>query len=161
MLLAGKGILLTSDTPIASPPPPAPHTSPRRPGKITPNKITNPANARCSPTDQANGLPSPACSKNISASACIRIQGLGNDAHVGDAGAFDCVHHRGERAERHIFIGADEYRLILRVADLLAKFCLDLVDIDRIVPKEDALLLVDADHHPFFSDLFHGARPRN
>src|SRR5215468_22801 len=113
MLLAGKGMLLTNDTPIASPPPPAPHTSPRRPGKMMPNRITNPANARCRPADQASGFPSPACSKNISASACIRVQRLRHDAHVGDAGAFDCVHHRGKRAERHILVGANEYRLVL------------------------------------------------
>src|SRR5215468_3907626 len=120
MLLAGKGILLTNETPIASPPPPAPQTSPRRPGKITPNRITNPANATCKPADQANGLPSPACSKNISASACIRVQRLRHDAHVRDSGTFHSVHHCCERPKGHILIGADEDRLILRIADLLA-----------------------------------------
>src|SRR5438477_3333718 len=133
MLLEGKGMLLTSDTPMASPPPPAPQTSPRRPGRITPNRITNPAKARCRPTDHAIGFPNPACSKNISASACIRIQGLRHDAHVGDARALHGVHHRGKSAEGHIFICANEYRLILRVADFLAKLGFDLVDIDRIV----------------------------
>src|SRR5215468_9642127 len=155
MLLAGKGILLTSDTPIASPPPPAPHTSPRRPGRITPNSTSNPANARCNPRETASGLRRAACSKNISASACIRVQRLCHDAHVGDTGALDGVHHRGERAEGHILVGADKYRLILRVADLLAQLRLDLVDIDWIVAQKYALLLVDADHHALFGDLFH------
>ena len=36
---------------------------------------------------------------------------------------------------------------MLRVPNLLAQFGLDLVDIDRIVPKEYALIFVNADHH--------------
>src|SRR5215470_10755472 len=160
MLLAGKGMLLTSDTPIASPPPPAPHVDPPC-GSSMPEKINTTARPMCRPAETARGLPSPACSKKISSSACISIQRLRYDAHGRDARPLDRIHHRGECAEGHILIGADEYRLVLRIADFLAKLRLDLVDVDRVVAQKHALLLVDADHHALFGDLFNGARPGN
>src|SRR5215470_4582476 len=120
MLLAGKGMLLTSDTPIASPPPPAPQVDPPWGSRMPENKAI-PRTATCAPAETASGRPSCACSKNISGSACIFVERLRHDTHVADAGSLHCVHHRCEGAERNIFVGANEHGLMLRVADLLAQ----------------------------------------
>src|SRR5437016_8576167 len=156
MGLAGSGTVLTSETPIASPPPPAPQISPRRPGSML-NRTITPVNATCSPTERARGRPSFPCSKKISAFASILFERLGHDAHIGDAGSLDRVYDGRESSKRNVFVCADEYRLVLRVADFLAQPGLDLVDVDRVVSEEHPLLLVDADHHALFGDLFHGA----
>src|SRR6516164_3253125 len=158
MLLAGRGIVLTSETPIASPPPPAPHIAPRRAGRITPNKTMIPARARCSPTDIARGRPRLPCSRKMSVSAAILVERLGHDAHVGNASALDCVHDGGEGAERDLLIGANEDRLVLGIPYSLAQAGFDVVDVDGIVAEKHALLLVDADHQTLFGDFLHGAR---
>src|SRR5438445_13260776 len=157
MGLAGSGTVLTSETPIASPPPPAPQISPRRPGSMLSRTIT-PVNATCSPTERARGRPNFPCSKKISAFASILIERLGHDAHIGDAGSVDRVHDGREGSKRNIFVCADEYGLVLRVAYFLAQPGLDLVDVDRVVSEEHPLLLVDPDHHALVDGLFHGPR---
>ena len=69
---------------------------------------------------------------------------------------FDRVHDGGEGAEGHIFIGADEDGLALRVADFLSDPGGDFVDVDRVIAEKHPLLFVDADHQAFFGDLFDG-----
>src|SRR6516164_6358114 len=159
--LAGKGTLLTIDTPIASPPPPAPQVSPRRAGRITAKTMINPVIARCRLAERASGPARFPRSRKMSASAAMLFQRLGHDAYVGYAGSLDGVHHRGKSAKRHVLIGAHINRLVLGVADFLVKFGLDLVDVDGIVAEKYALLLVDADHQSFLGDFLHGAGFRN
>src|SRR5882724_5752704 len=117
-----------------------------------------PATATCSTSDQVRLRPQRSCSKKISALAAMGVQRLSHDAYVGDARGFHRVHDGGEGAEGHILIGADEDGLVLRVADFLFKLGPDLIDVDRVVAQKHALLLVDADHQTFFSDLLY--RPR-
>src|SRR5579872_656785 len=50
---------------------------------------------------------------------------------------------------------------MLRIADLLPELGPDLVNVDWIVAQKYLLLLVDADHHSLFGDLFHGSGLRN
>ena len=58
----------------------------------------------------------------------------------------------------HVFIRAHEDELVLRIANLLLQLGADLVDVDGVVAQKHPLLLVNADHHALFGDLFHGAR---
>src|SRR6266849_9824852 len=109
-----------------------------------------PATVICSAPDQARVWPQRSCSKKISALAAMAFERLRDDAHVADAGLLDRVHHRGEGAERHVFVGAEKDRLMLRIANLLAELGSDLIDIDGIVAQKDALLLINADHQAFF-----------
>src|SRR5258705_6324051 len=153
-------MVLTSATPIASPPPPAPHDPPLL-GISMPEKINTRAKATCKPAESASGRPSLPCSRNMSASAAILIDWLRHDAYVGDAGTLDGIHDRGKGAEGHILVSPNEDRLVLRVANLLAQLGLDVVDVDGIIAQEYALLLVDTDHHALFGDFFDGARLRN
>src|SRR5262249_8974861 len=88
----------------------------------------------------------------------MRIERLRNDAHIGDARLLDRVHYGGESTEWNIFIRTDEYRLVLRVANLLAQLIGDLVDIHGVVAHKNPLLFVDAYHHALFGDLLHRAR---
>jgi hypothetical protein len=83
-------------------------------------------------------------------------QGLSHDADIGNAGLFDCVHHGGEGAEGNVFVGAYENRLMLRIANLGAQLSRDLIDVDRTVSQENALLLVNAEDQPLFRNFFHG-----
>ena len=69
--------------------------------------------------DQPSARPQRSCSIKMSALAAILFQRLGNNAHIGDARLLDRVHHGGEGAKRHIFIGAHKDRLVLRIANLL------------------------------------------
>src|SRR5581483_3319783 len=117
--------------------------------------------ATCSPIDQARLRPQRSCSKKISAFAAIGLERLSDNAHVADAGTLDRVHDGGESAEWDVFIGTQENRLMLRIANLLPQFVADLIDVHRIVSEEDALLLVNADHHALFGDLLHGSRLGN
>src|SRR6516225_3096959 len=151
-------MLLTKATPMASPPPPAPHPPPRCPGRIHAESTKNATNPTCKPVDHASGLPSEACSKNISVSGAMRVQRLSHDAYVGDAGLFHSVHHGSECTERYVLVGAQEHGLVLRIADLLPELRFDLIDVDGIITEKHALVLVDADHHALFGDFLDGAR---
>src|SRR5713101_6639896 len=108
-----------------------------------------PATATCSAPDQARLRPQRSCSRKISALACMGFERLRDDAHVADAGLLDRVHYRGEGAERHVLVGANEDGLMLRVADLLTQLGSDLINIDGIVAQKDALLLINADNQAF------------
>src|SRR3984957_5011325 len=101
--------------------------------------------ARWKPADQARARPQLSCSKKISAFCAIFFQRLSDDADVGDARLLHRVHDGGESAEGNVFIGADENELIARIANLLPKPGRDLIDIDGVVPHEDALIFVDGD----------------
>src|SRR6266496_3135662 len=114
----------------------------------------------CSPADQLRLRPQRSCSKKISVPA-IAIQRLGDDAYIGDTGLLDRVHHRGERAKRHIFISPYEDELALRVPYFLMQLGGDIVDIDRVASQKYPLLLVNADHHALLGDLFYGSRSRD
>src|SRR5271157_3809838 len=89
--------------------------------------------------------------------AAMGIHRLRNDAHVADARLLDGVHHGGEGAKWNIFVGAQEDRLVLRVANFLLQARSNLVDVDGIVAQKNSLRLVDADHEALFGDLFDGA----
>src|ERR1035441_6860039 len=102
-------------------------------------------------------MPISCISRSRSVPAAVTIHRLGNDAHVADASLLDGVHHGGEGAKGHIFVGAYEYRLVLRVANSLLQTRSDLVDIDGIVAQKDSLGFVDADHQALFGDLLNGA----
>src|SRR5690348_2654733 len=95
--------------------------------------------AMCSPTDQDKLRPQLSCSKKISAFAAIGLERLGDDAYVADPGSLDCVHHSGEGAERNVFIGAQENRLMLGIANLLPQPVANLIDVHRIVAEKYAL----------------------
>src|ERR1700730_19041065 len=103
-----------------------------------------PATAMCKISDQLRLRPQRSCSKKISALAAMRVQRLSHDTHVGDARLFDCVHDGSEGAEGHIFVGANEDGLVLRVADFLLEPGTDFIDVDGIVAQKDAFLLVVA-----------------
>src|SRR6185437_833298 len=141
--LAGSGMVLTIVTPMALPPPAAPQVAPPLCAKIEYSRM-NPANPTCRAADHARLGPQRSCSKNISPLA-IGFQRLGHDADVRDPGLFDRIHYGGEGAEGNILVGAQEDRLVLRIANLLPQLCSNLVDIDRIVSQEHALLLINAD----------------
>ena len=64
------------------------------------------------------------------------VQWLGHDADVGDSRLLDCVHHRGEGAKGHIFVGADKDRLMLWIANLRPQLGCDFIDVDGIVSEE-------------------------
>src|SRR5579883_3435697 len=157
VVLAGKGMALTRETPMASPPPPAPQVEPDLPGRKTPNRMIIPVRATCSPTESARGRPRWLCSRKMSVSAAILVEGLSNDTDVSDTGAFNRIHDRGEGSEGDILVGANEDGLVLRVTDSLAQTSFDVVDIDGVVAEEDALLRVDADDQALLSDFFDGA----
>src|SRR6266852_1002651 len=94
-------------------------------------------------------------SKSVTAAAGVHR--LRNYAHVADARLFDGVHHDGERAKRHIFIGAQIDRLVLRISNLLSQARSNLVDVNGIVAEKNFLRFVDADYDALFGDLFDGA----
>src|SRR5690349_4738987 len=100
--------------------------------------------ARCNPADHARLRPQRSCSKNISP-LCIAIQRLRDDTHVGNARLLDCVHDRGKSPERYIFVGTQENRLVLGIANSLPQFGGNFIDIDGVVAEKNALFLVDAD----------------
>src|ERR1700724_3061475 len=102
----------------------------------------DPATAMCNASDQVRLRPQRSCSKKISALAAMRVQRLSHDAYVGDARLFYCIHDRSEGAEGHIFVGANEDGLVLRVADFLLQAGADFIDVDGLVAQKDALLLV-------------------
>src|SRR5512132_3285880 len=117
-----------------------------------------PNSSACSAMDKPNGLLQRSRSKKISAFSAMLVQWLRYDAHVTDAGLLHRIHHRSEGAERHVFVGAQENGLSLRITHLLPQLIADLVDVDRIIAQEDPLLPVDADDHAIFRDLLHGFR---
>ena len=73
--------------------------------------------------------------------AGMGIHRLRNDADVADARLLDGVHHGGEGAKGDIFVGAQEDRLVLRVANPLLQARSDLVDVDGIVAEKDSFAI--------------------
>src|SRR5207237_3837162 len=124
------------------------------PGAITAYARMEAATATLNPADQARFRPQRSCSKKISAAA-MRIERLGDDAYVADARLLYCIHHRGESAERYIFIGADKNGLMLRVPNLLTQLCANMINVNGIVSQINPLLLVDADNQPLICDFFY------
>src|ERR1700677_59665 len=98
---------------------------------------------------------------STSAPAAMRIHRLSNNAYIADARLFDRIHHSGEGAKGHIFIGAQINRLVLRIANSLLQRRSDLVDVDGIVAEKNFLGFVDADHQALFRNFFHGPGVRN
>src|SRR5436309_12150093 len=80
---AGNGTLLTSVTPIALPPPPAPQFEPPLPRAMTAYKKIASVKATCIPADHARLRPQRSCSKKISPLS-IGIQRLRDNAYVRD-----------------------------------------------------------------------------
>jgi hypothetical protein len=80
------------------------------------------------------------------------LDGLGDDADIGDAGLFDRVHHRSEGAEGYSLIGTyvDDLLFILGVCSEDGR---KVVDVDRFVLEKDILVLVNGDHKMFFGEL--------
>src|SRR3954464_12215525 len=103
-------------------------------------------NIPCSARDSASGGVIASRSVKMSVLVAIRAQRLGHDTYVGDAGLLHGVHHRGEGAEGNVFIRAYKDVLILGIANLVPEFVADLIDVDGIVAKKDALLFIDRNH---------------
>jgi hypothetical protein len=82
----------------------------------------------------------------------LLLDGLGDDADVGDAGLLDCVHDGGEGAEGDGLIGADvdDFLFVLRVP---CKDGGEVVDVDGLVLQEDVLILVNGDDEMLFGEL--------
>src|SRR6185437_10552897 len=135
---AGRGILATSVTPIALPPPPAPQFVPWPLPAIHAYIATNNVKPACNAADHARFLPQRSCSKNISPLS-MGFKRLRNNAHVGDARLLYRVHHRCKCSERDIFVGAQKNGLVRRIADLFAQCRTNLIDVDGIVTEENAL----------------------
>src|SRR5580704_6750455 len=110
------------------------------------------------PADQVRARGQLSCSKKISAFCAILFQRLSHDAHVGDARLLYRIHDGGESAEGYVLIGADEDELIARIADLLAEFGCDFVDVDGIVTEENALIFVDGNDGAFLADFLDRTR---
>src|SRR6266850_4213100 len=75
-------------------------------------------------------------SKYMLPAAAILLQGLCDDAHVGDACLLHGIHQRGERTEGHLFVGAQVNRLALGIAHLLPQLRRNLIDVDGVVAQE-------------------------
>ena len=86
----------------------------------------------------------------------LLLDRLGDDADVGYAGLFDCVHYGGEGSEGDGLVGADvdDFLLIRRVGREQAG---EVVYVDRLVLQEDVLLLIDGDDLALFGELVDGA----
>src|ERR1700693_1910845 len=110
------------------------------------------------PADHARERPQLSCSKNISAFCAILLQRLSDDADVGEARLLHRIHDRRESAEGDVLIGADKDELVAGIANLLPESGRNLVDVDGVVAKKDALILVDGDHDAFFRDFLDRAR---
>src|ERR1017187_4826914 len=104
---------------MAEPPPPEPQSEPREPAKRRGKSRMIAVRTTWKPADQARARPQLSCSKNISAFCAILFQRLSDDAHIGDARLFDCVHDGGEGSEGNVFIGADKNKLVARIANFL------------------------------------------
>src|ERR1035441_4040607 len=125
-------MLVTSVALIAPPPPLVPpQFSPRPLGMML--KMARANKATCSPTEPTSDRRETWSCGKMSAPAAILLQRLGDDAYVGDAGLLDRVHDGGEGAEGNVFVGAQEDRLALGIANFLAQPRADLVDVDVIM----------------------------
>src|SRR5271155_1906632 len=113
--------------------------------------------ARWKPADQARARPQLPCSKNISAFCAILFQRLSDDAHVGDARLFYRVHDGGKGSEGDVLVGADKNELVAGIANLLAEFGGDLVDVDGVIAEENALVFINGNDGAFFRNFFDGA----
>src|SRR6266404_8623595 len=113
------------------------------------------ATPTCSPADHARLRPQRSCSKKISPLA-IGLKRLGHDADVSDSRTLHRIHNRCKRAERYVFVRAQEDRLVLRITNFLPQFASYFIDVDRIVAEKYSLLLIDADHQALFGDLLDG-----
>src|SRR5437879_10624274 len=141
---AGNGTSLTTVTPIALPPPPAPQFEPDRPCAIHAETIIATATPTCCMADRPSMRPQRSCSKKISVLS-MGLKRLRHNADVRDPRRLYRVHHRRECAKRHVFISPQKNRLVSRIANLLPQLRADLVDVDRIAPQEHFLLLINAD----------------
>ncbi len=83
----------------------------------------------------------------------LLLQGLGDDADVGDAGLLDGVHDGGEGSEGNALVGAEVDDALGGVAFAGgAEHGWEVVDVDGLVLQEDVLLLVDGDDHALFGE---------
>ena len=63
----------------------------------------------------------------------LLVEGLGDDADVGDAGLLDGVHHGGEGAEGDLLVGADVDDACFALVGGGAEERGQIVDVDRLV----------------------------
>jgi hypothetical protein len=89
------------------------------------------------------------------ASAVPVVNGLGDDADVGDAGDAEGVDYGAEGAEWNGFIGAEIDDIVLLLG-LLFDFVGELVDVDGVVAKIDELVFVHGDDEALLGDFFYG-----
>jgi len=80
------------------------------------------------------------------------VDGLGDDADVGDAGLTELVDHGGKSAKGDGFVGAQEDR-VTGMFELLFDFGGEVVDVNGIVAEIDALILVDGDDEADLGDF--------
>src|SRR6267142_1460627 len=83
--------------------------------------------------------------------------GLGDDADVIDAGLPERVHDGGKAAEWNCFIAAKEDTL-LPVFQLRLDPWAELMNVDGLIAKIDALSLVHGDDQALLIDFLYGAR---
>src|ERR1019366_9673157 len=153
----GRGTVATSVALIAPPPPEVvpPQLSPELWNWIHPVKMIASVNATCRVADTLSPVAQCSCSSKISARTAILLgQRLSDDTYVGDTGLLHRVHDGSESAEGHVFVSPQENCLSFRIANLLANFLRDVMDVDGIVAEVNPLLLVNGDHQAFFGDLF-------
>ena len=89
------------------------------------------------------------------ASAVPVVDGLGDDADVGDAGLAESVDDGTEGAEGNGLVGADVDDVFLRFG-LLFDFVGELVNVDGVVAEVDELVLVHRDDQALLGDFFYG-----
>src|SRR5258705_12490187 len=83
------------------------------------------------------------------------VDGLGDDADVGDAGLAESVDDGAESAEGNGFVGAKEDDVVLALG-LFFDFVGELMDVDGIVAEEDELVLVHGDDGALLGGFFYG-----
>src|SRR5438094_10574707 len=115
---AGNGTLLTSVTPIALPPRPAPQFYPRFPLANHAYPIIATATPTCNMAERPSMRPQRSCSKKISVLS-MGLNRLRHNADVRDPRRLHCIHDGCERTKRDVFIRQQENGMVLRIANLL------------------------------------------
>jgi len=91
----------------------------------------------------------------LRASAVPVVDGLGDDADVGNAGLAESVDDSAEGAEGNGFVGADVDDVFLRLG-LFFDFVSKLVNVDWVVAEIDQLVFVERDYQALLGDFFDG-----
>src|SRR5713226_2494379 len=143
---------------VIAPPPGPPQVSPRCEKRVE-NRSEH-SRSKWNPSDHRKGISKLSeadwWTRDISAGARARADGLSDHANILDAGLAQFVHNRGEAAEGHGFVAAEEDGVGLRVAHTRLNQLADFVDVHRLVAEIDALGPVNGDHQAVLADLLHG-----